>query len=144
MVANYKTPKDIVVMTINAALIKASLRWERIMSFGFLAGAYIAIGGVLATIVTGGMEQQTGIEKLVAGAVFPVGLMCVLVAGGELYTGNTAIMTPSWIMGRITTRDLLRLARVTPTAYHINESSSDTGDISVVPNVQARNFRDRI
>mmetsp|Transcript_34440 Transcript_34440/g.75321 ORF Transcript_34440/g.75321 Transcript_34440/m.75321 type:complete len:380 (-) Transcript_34440:166-1305(-) len=105
---SYKTPKDIVVSCMNTALIKAGLRWERIVGLGFLAGAYIALGGVLATILTASMDQQPGIEKLVAGAVFPVGLMCVLIAGGGLYTGNTAIMTPSWLSGRITLYDMLR------------------------------------
>ena len=98
-------------MTMNAALIKASLRWERIVSLGFLAGAYIALGGVCAQVVTGLMEhQQGGVKKLVSGAVFPVGLMCVLIAGGGLFTGNTAIMMPAYLSGRITLRDMLRLA----------------------------------
>eukprot|EP00959_Pyramimonas_sp_CCMP1952_P368951 7727959-Pyramimonas_sp.AAC.1 len=72
----YKTPKDVVVMTMNAALVKASFRWERLFALGFLAGAYISIGALLATIITGGMYQQVGVEKLVGGAVFPVGLIC--------------------------------------------------------------------
>eukprot|EP00976_Prorocentrum_cordatum_P060885 1176080-Prorocentrum_minimum.AAC.3 len=110
----YKTPKDVVVMTMNAALVKASFRWERLFALGFLAGAYISIGALLATIITGGMYQQVGVEKLVGGAVFPVGLICVIIAGGELFTGNCAVLIPSWLCGRITTRDVLRLANAIP------------------------------
>jgi len=59
--------------------------------------------------VTGGMtSQDDGTKKLVAGAVFPIGLIVVLVAGGELFTGNTAIMIPSLLSRRITIGDVAR------------------------------------
>eukprot|EP00959_Pyramimonas_sp_CCMP1952_P182064 3806733-Pyramimonas_sp.AAC.1 len=86
---NFKTPKDIVTSTLNAALVKASLKWQRLAVLGFLAGSYISFGGVLAEIVTGGMgESSAGTKRLVSGAIFPVGLLCVLIAGGELFTGE--------------------------------------------------------
>mmetsp|Transcript_21206 Transcript_21206/g.46517 ORF Transcript_21206/g.46517 Transcript_21206/m.46517 type:complete len:303 (-) Transcript_21206:490-1398(-) len=107
--SSYKTPKDVVILTMNAARINASLRVERLVALGFLAGAYIALGGLAGQIVIGGMtDQDEGTKRFANGAVFPLGLMLVLIAGGGLYTGNTAIMTPSFLSGRITIRDVLR------------------------------------
>jgi formate/nitrite transporter len=68
-----------------------------------LAGAYIAFGALLSEIVAGGLSNGTitaadgtvwkialpaGLVKFAAGAVFPVGLMLVVIAGAELFTGN--------------------------------------------------------
>jgi formate/nitrite transporter FocA (FNT family) len=107
--SSYKTPKDVVVMAVNASLVKTSYSTPRLAVLGFLAGAYISVGGVLMQVVTGGMtSQDDGTKKLVGGAVFPVGLIVVLVAGGELFTGNTAIMIPSFLSRRITIGDVAR------------------------------------
>lgn len=57
---------------------------------------YIAIGGFLFFVVTGGMQELVpivpGIVKLVGGLVFPVGLALVVNTGAELFTGNASNM----------------------------------------------------
>eukprot|EP00976_Prorocentrum_cordatum_P065876 1178086-Prorocentrum_minimum.AAC.3 len=96
--STYKTPKDVVIMSMNAALIKASLRVERILALGFMAGAYISLGALGGQLVVGGMtSSDEGSKKLANGAIFPLGLILVLIAGGGLYTGNTAIMAPNLV-----------------------------------------------
>ncbi len=75
----------------------------KLLVLGFLAGAYIAFGALLSEIVAGGLSNGTitaaygtiwkialpgGLVKFAAGAVFPVGLMLVVIAGAELFTGN--------------------------------------------------------
>ena len=71
---------------------------------GFLAGAYIAFGGFLAIVVGRGSpalaQANPGLAKFVFGAVFPVGLMLVVIAGSELFTGNVGCITPACLSGR--------------------------------------------
>ncbi|UQZ90800.1 formate transporter [Deltaproteobacteria bacterium Smac51] len=68
---------------------------------GVLAGAYIGLGGILAIKVAAGMpfEYWGNIQKLVFGALFPVGLLLVLLTGGDLFTGNCMYM-PSAVATR--------------------------------------------
>jgi formate/nitrite transporter len=56
---------------------------------GFLAGAFIALGALFDIRVTAGLPAEWGtLKNLIGGAVFPVGLMFVVIAGAELLTGN--------------------------------------------------------
>jgi formate/nitrite transporter FocA (FNT family) len=56
---------------------------------------YIAIGGLLSIIVGDGIivPGQPGWHSLAFGAVFPLGLVLVIIAGSSLFTGNVMIMT---------------------------------------------------
>jgi formate/nitrite transporter len=56
--------------------------------FGILAGIYIAFGGAVATAVLSGGTLDGGLAKVLAGSVFSVGLILVLILGSELFTGN--------------------------------------------------------
>lgn len=56
--------------------------------FGILAGIYIAFGGSVATAVLSGGTLDPGLAKFLAGSVFSVGLILVLIPGSELFTGN--------------------------------------------------------
>ena len=56
--------------------------------FGVLAGIYIAFGAVVATAVLSGGTLDGGVAKFLAGSVFTVGLILVLILGSELFTGN--------------------------------------------------------
>jgi len=74
----------------------------------FLAGAYIAFGAVIATTVaTGGSELPYGMNKLLIGLVFTLGLILVVVGGAELFTGNNLIII-GYLSGKITLRGMLR------------------------------------
>jgi formate/nitrite transporter len=56
--------------------------------FGILAGIYISFGAAVATAVLSGGTLDAGMAKFLAGSVFSVGLMLVLILGSELFTGN--------------------------------------------------------
>ena len=56
--------------------------------FGILAGIYIAFGAAVATSVLSGGTLDAGVAKFLAGSVFSVGLILVLILGSELFTGN--------------------------------------------------------
>lgn len=107
-----KTPRDIVSAVDGIGCAKAGLDAGRLLVLGFLAGAYIAFGGLLAVIVGGGAAgigaANPGLQKFIFAAVFPVGLMLVVIAGAELFTGNAATCIPAALSGRITWRSVLR------------------------------------
>lgn len=100
-----KPPKEIVETVNKAAMVKAKMGLEKTLIMGFLAGAFIAFGGFLAIMVGGGIPGiksiNPGMQKFIFGATFPVGLMLVVIAGSELFTGNTAISVPGALSGRI-------------------------------------------
>jgi formate/nitrite transporter len=74
---------------------KTTSPWLSVMVLGILAGAYIGFGGLLSTAVTFDMGGifGTGFTKLIGGAVFSVGLMLVVIAGAELFTGNNLMVS---------------------------------------------------
>ena len=100
-----KVPKDIITAVNTAGMNKAKMSLEKTLVMGFLVGAFIAFGGFLAIMVGGGIPgikmTNPGFQKFVFGGTFPVGLMLVVIAGSELFTGNTAISVPGVLSGRI-------------------------------------------
>ena len=107
-----KSPREIVAAVDLGGRDKVELDTGRLLVSGFLAGAYIALGGTLAVVVGGGVPglaaANPGLQKLVFGAVFPVGLLFVVLAGAELFTGNTATCIPAALSGRVSWRGLGR------------------------------------
>lgn len=93
------SPTEIIKVASKIAIEKADYSTKKILTLSFLAGAYIAFGGLLSVIIAGGMpgiaKENPGIVKFVFGAAFPVGLMMVVMAGAELFTGNNAYFMPN-------------------------------------------------
>jgi len=93
------TPPEIIKIAGKAAINKDNYSIKKILTLSFLAGAYISFGGLLSVIIAGGMPgiatSNPGIVKFVFGAAFPVGLMMVVMAGAELFTGNNAYFMPN-------------------------------------------------
>jgi formate transporter FocA len=99
-------------MTAKAETIganKAALDWLDTFVLSVLAGAFIALGAMFATTVTAGAAGQLpfGVVRLMAGLVFCLGLILVVVAGAELFTGNNLIVM-AWAERRVSLRRLLR------------------------------------
>ncbi len=88
------------------ALVKAKLSFAQTFLLGILAGVYIAIGAQFATFVTSDSGLHFGLTSLIAGIVFSLGLMLVVIGGAELFTGNCLIIM-GYIGKRITTRQML-------------------------------------
>ncbi len=102
--ANALVPKEMAHKAEAAGVAKATLGPLRI---AILAGAFIALGAVFATTVTTGSTLSFGLNKLLGGLVFCLGLILVVGAGAELFTGNNLIVM-AWAAGRVTTWQLLR------------------------------------
>lgn len=108
----FKTPKETLRAIHSAGVAKSTTRVDRLMLLGFLAGAYIALGGAASIAVAGGLPQKIsfaqtvvlndtlvsvptvaefkmpGLVRLAMALTFPAGLVLVVIAGAELFTGN--------------------------------------------------------
>jgi formate/nitrite transporter len=102
-------PPDIAAKAVDIGVSKASMSTLRTLALGVLAGAFIALGALFATTVVagGGDELAFGVQRLLAGLVFCLGLILVVVAGAELFTGNNLIVM-AWAERRVPLRWLLR------------------------------------
>ncbi|MGE0083304.1 MAG: formate/nitrite family transporter [Desulfococcaceae bacterium] len=97
---------ETVAQTVGVA--KANSPWVTLFVLGMLAGAYIGFGGLFSASVTFDLAPVTGIglQKLISGAAFSLGLMLVIIAGAELFTGNN-LMISSVMIGEITWEKML-------------------------------------
>jgi formate/nitrite transporter len=88
-----KTIAETVAQTVGVA--KATSPWFTVFVLGILAGAYIGFGGLLSTTVTFDTAAKWGLgfSKILGGAAFSVGLMLVVIAGAELFTGNNLMVS---------------------------------------------------
>src|SRR5664279_1233509 len=79
-----------------------------LLILGMLAGAFIAFGAIFMTVVlTGAGDLPWGVARLLAGMVFSLGLILVIVGGAELFTGDS-LMIVAFASRRITLGALLR------------------------------------
>jgi formate/nitrite transporter len=88
-----KTIAETVATTISVG--KVTSPWRTVFILGILAGSYIGFGGLLSTSVTFdiGPALGMGFKKFLAGSVFSVGLILVVIAGAELFTGNNLMIS---------------------------------------------------
>jgi len=87
---------------------KASLGIANMFVLAILAGAFISLGAIFATTVLAGSSVLPyGVARLLAGLVFSLGLILVVVGGSELFTGNNLIMM-AFASGKVTLGGLMR------------------------------------
>ncbi len=88
------TPAEIASYTVEAGIKKATMKPSKVLASAFLAGAYISFGvfgSVAASYNLLANPATYGLGKAVAGLMFPTGLILVLIAGADLFTGNILI-----------------------------------------------------
>lgn len=92
---NYNKPAELVQIYIHSSVVKASMPFGRLIALALLAGAYIAFGAEFCTVAGTGTVETLGFgaSKFLGGAAFSLGLMLVVVCGGELFTGNCLMVT---------------------------------------------------
>ena len=103
-------PKEVLALVERAASDKISLPVRKILILAFLAGAYISMGGLFSIVIGYGfpsMAPAPGLQRLLSGLVFPLGLMLVVFAGAELFTGNNAVLIPGALGRRYGWRKVL-------------------------------------
>ena len=83
----YNTPQQIVEANLEASEAKTKKPILKLLVSGLLAGAAISFGGISSNVAVHAIGNA-GLAKFVAGAIFPVGLMIIVLLGGELFTGD--------------------------------------------------------
>jgi formate/nitrite transporter len=100
-------PGRIAELVEGVGVRKARLALLPMALLGILAGVYIAVGAMLYTLVMTDPAASLGLARWIGGLAFSLGLVLVVVAGAELFTGNNLIVM-AWAERRITTAELLR------------------------------------
>ena len=88
--ANYLSPQEITDYTSEGGVNKVNRSVLLVFLMAIMAGVYIALGGFASSVAAHDIANK-GINKLVTGAVFPIGLMFVVINGADLFTGNCLI-----------------------------------------------------
>jgi formate/nitrite transporter len=104
----YHTPQRTAELAAQAGQNKANLPPLTMAVLGFLGGAFIALGFLLDIRVSGNVPKDWGSFGGFLGAVvFPVGLMLIVIGGGELITGNMMSVPIAAMAKRITVGKVL-------------------------------------
>lgn len=107
------TPSEIAANFYKSAHQKDAFPFSRLLVYSILGGAFISLGGLLSLVVTGGMPgvaaTNPGIIKFIFGALFPLGLVLVVIGGAELFTSDCAVMPFGVFNKGITWKRLARL-----------------------------------
>lgn len=80
-------PQQIVEANIQAAVSKTKTPLGKLILLGIFAGMFIAGGGAASSVAMHNLPN-VGVARLLGGCIFPVGLMMIVLIGGELFTGN--------------------------------------------------------
>lgn len=90
MEKRFLAPAGIADAMIGVGKGKCSLKTVQMLLLGIFAGAFIAFGAFACGMISHSIEN-VGLAKFAGAAVFPVGLMLVVMCGAELFTGNNLI-----------------------------------------------------
>ncbi len=102
-------PKEMASKAELLGVKKANTKTFPLFLLSILAGAFIAFGAVLATVVSTSTEPNVpfGLSKLITGLSFSLGLILVIIGGAELFTGNNLIIM-AWASKKISTKQVLK------------------------------------
>lgn len=101
-------PQEMAEKAEEIGIRKTRLPFITLFALAILAGAFIALGAVFATNTAAGTSALPyGVGRLLVGLSFCLGLILVVVAGAELFTGNNLIVM-AWASRKVSTLALLR------------------------------------
>jgi formate transporter len=105
-----REPAETAEVAVKAGVKKAKRGWDQVLVSSFLAGAYIAFGGMVAITVSSGLDPETWgtLPTLFTGAAFTLGLVLVVIAGSDLATGNMMLVPLGAMRGKISPGDVVR------------------------------------
>lgn len=99
---NCFSPKEIADIAIRKGIEKANLPRLSLAILGFLGGAFIALGYLAYIRVTGTVPHEWGsFASFLGAAVFPTGLILILLGGGELLTGNMMAVSIAYFARKV-------------------------------------------
>jgi len=100
------SPKQIADKVDTIGVAKARLPFLSMLMLGMLAGGFIGLGGLYFVLVKSDATFSFATGQVLGGLCFSLGLLLVIVAGAELFTGNN-LLAMAWADGKITTSELL-------------------------------------
>ena len=100
------SPRQIAERVNELGVAKARLPITSLVMLGMLAGAFIGLGSLFFVIVQSDPTLGFAARRVLGGAVFSLGLLLVVVAGAELFTGNN-LLAMAWADGKLTSREVL-------------------------------------
>ena len=101
------SPREVAERIETIGVAKANLPLRSMFMLALLAGGFIGLGSIAFLLVASDAAMPFAASRILGGAVFSLGLMMVVVAGAELFTGNN-LLAMAWAEGRVGTRALLR------------------------------------
>lgn len=100
------SPDQIAGRVQGAGVAKARTPLVPLIMLGMLAGAFIGLGSLYYVVVLSDPSVSFAASRVLGGVAFSVGLLLVVVAGAELFTGNN-LLAMAWADGRVTTSEVL-------------------------------------
>lgn len=101
------SPREIAAKVETLGVGKARLPLGTMWMLAMLAGAFIGLGALYFTLVRSDPTLGFAVAQVLGGLMFSLGLLLVVVAGAELFTGNN-LLAMAWAAGRISMREVLR------------------------------------
>src|SRR5262245_4855403 len=101
------SPKEIAEKVENVGVVKAGLPFVPMFALGVLAGGFIGLGALYFTLVASDSSLPFAVVRVLGGVAFSLGLILVIVAGAELFTGNN-LLVMACVAGRITPGTMLK------------------------------------
>ncbi len=101
------SPKEIAERVENIGVAKARMPFLPMVMLSVLAGAFIGLGGMYFVLATSDPSLGFARTRLLGGLAFSLGLLLVVVAGAELFTGNN-LLAMAWAEGKLSTMEVLR------------------------------------
>lgn len=83
----YNTPAEVLDILTNNSIKKVRYPLMKIMLLGIMAGLMISFGADAAMIAGHAMDNMSA-ARLLSGAIFPIGLIAIVLTGSELFTGS--------------------------------------------------------
>ncbi|CUM69331.1 MULTISPECIES: formate/nitrite transporter family protein [Turicibacter] len=99
-------PKEIAEATVGVGKYKTSKKNSIVFVSAMLAGLFIGLG-YTGYLIVSGIMADAAVGKVVGALLFPVGLLLVLIAGADLFTGNT-LVTMAWYKKEIKLGDVAK------------------------------------
>ena len=104
-----RLPPEMAAKAEGDGVAKAGQDGTTLLTLGVLGGAFISFGAMFSNVALTGAEGVLpfGLARVIAGLVFSLGLIMVLVGGAQIFTGDV-LMVMAWASGRLVSRRVLR------------------------------------
>ena len=104
---NAYSPKEIAERVETVGVAKARLSLLSMIMLGVLASVFIGLGALFFVLIKSDSTLGFAVSQVIGGLAFSLGLILVIVAGAELFTGNN-LLAMAWADGKISTLALLK------------------------------------